>query len=92
MYEVFNGFLSTDTWHTGHDFDIQRFNQALGKVVSKEDFSPDTMGDHMRRMKGVTDRSGNDQLALTIDKLVDRAWAVREYLRDTKTSYTLDNI
>ena len=33
MYEAFDSFLDVDTWHTGHAYDLERFNVALAKVV-----------------------------------------------------------
>jgi hypothetical protein len=78
MYEVFDKFLSTDTWHTPHAFDGKRFFQALHAVVSNPGFSPDKMGDYFREKKSVTRGDGHPYEG-HIDDLVRQAWAVREY-------------
>lgn len=81
MYEAFDQFLRTDTWHTGHDTDRARFFTALAGVVENPDFNADTMGDHMRAAKRV-DRDNPDHVGYesAIENLVSDASAVRDYL------------
>jgi hypothetical protein len=40
-YNVFDPFLSRDTWHTFHPLDERMFFQCLHKVVRDPDFSPE---------------------------------------------------
>lgn len=81
MYDVFDRFLATSTWHTGHPTDLERFNQALDKVVREPDFNADQMADYIRGQVGVTDE--HHPLAAAVDHLQGNGWAVREYLEAT---------
>jgi hypothetical protein len=76
VYEVFDSFLATSTWYTGHDRDLERFNQALGLVVEEFAFNADEMGAYM---KGKVNPVHHDY----VDELVAKGWAVREYLKAT---------
>ncbi len=49
MYEVFDGFCRIPTWETMHGHDERRFEEALADVVHHPLFSPDAMGDYIRR-------------------------------------------
>ncbi len=49
MYEVFDRFCRVHTWETMHGHDERRFEEALAEVVHDPLFSPDAMGDHIRR-------------------------------------------
>ena len=77
MYDVFNNFLATDTWHSQHDNDVKRFNQALSKIVSDPRFSADELKHHFEHQLG--DRATVFQTA--IDSYHARADAVRDYLQ-----------
>ena len=76
MYEVFDSFISTDTWSTGHDLDMERFYQALALVVRDDGFSPDKMGEYF---KGKVNAVHHNYA----DELVTKAWAVRDFLHAT---------
>jgi hypothetical protein len=43
MYQAFDKFLATDTWHTTHPLDTKRFYQALDQVVRDDAFNADAM-------------------------------------------------
>ena len=82
MYSAFDPFLLVGTWHTNHDLDNERFDQALNTVVDDPAFDPNVMGDYMRQQKNVV----NGQPAAfedRIEQLVARAWAVKEFLETT---------
>lgn len=49
MYEVFDRFCRIPTWETLHGHDERRFEEALAEVVHEPLFSPDAMGDYIRR-------------------------------------------
>ena len=74
MYDVFDKFLSRETWHTTHALDDQAFYVCLQKVVTAPDFSPDTMGEYFRKKKG-------QAFEHRIDDLTSKAWGIREYLQ-----------
>ena len=83
MYEAFDSFLETDTWHSGHPSDEDRFFQALALEVGTPDFDPDRMGDYMRSRCGILRYDVNVALNHAIDGYVAAAWAVRRYLEAT---------
>jgi hypothetical protein len=76
MYSVFDPFLERETWSTLHPDDLRTFNKALALIVDDPKFSPEAMGDYMRRAK-------NPDYHKAIKTLVDNAWAVREFLNAT---------
>lgn len=80
MYEVFDSFLSKDTWHTRHDFDELRFFISLKKVVKNPDFDPDKMGEYMREKAGIPLDDDENVASLAILHYVAEAWAVKDYL------------
>lgn len=49
MYEAFDDFCRRPTWDTSHPSDVQAFRAALRSVVRQKGFSPDEMGDYIRR-------------------------------------------
>lgn len=49
MYEAFDRFCRVHTWETMHGHDERRFEEALAEVVHDPLFSPDAMGDYIRR-------------------------------------------
>ncbi len=49
MYEAFDAFCRRATWDTSHPSDIQIFRAALRNVIRKPNFSPDEMGEYIRR-------------------------------------------
>ena len=74
MYKVFDSFCRIHTWDTMHGHDERRFEDALAEVVHDPLFSPDAMGDYIRRnhadpMWGATDA----QIEAVIGRLVARA-------------------
>lgn len=81
LYAIFDNFLGMDTWHTSHALDLERFNEALGKVVKKYAFNADAMGDYFRQKQQIV--KGHPMEA-ALDKYVARAWAVQEYLSVNK--------
>jgi hypothetical protein len=80
MYEVFDSFLSKETWHTRHDFDEIRFFLCLKKVVEKPEFDPDKMGEYLQEMAGVSLEDEESSVKLAIKHYVAEAWAVKDYL------------
>jgi hypothetical protein len=87
IYEVFNSFLQTGTWHTRHDTDIRRFFVALGKVVSDPDFNAEAMGSYMRNELGIDPDDRATAYNDSIDLYTSDAWAVREYLGANNLRY-----
>lgn len=49
MYQVFDEFCRRPTWDTIHPSDQQVFRAALRKAVRFPGFSPDEMGEYIRR-------------------------------------------
>lgn len=49
LYEVFDSFCRVHTWETMHGHDERRFEDALAAVVHDPLFSPEAMGDYIRR-------------------------------------------
>ncbi|WP_313335823.1 hypothetical protein [Sphingobium yanoikuyae] len=81
MYEVFDNFLMTDSWHAGHDTDNERFYACLAKVVHEADFNPDVMAEHIRDRKGIDiDNPDQEIFNRAVADLTAKAWAIREYL------------
>jgi hypothetical protein len=78
MYEVFDSFWRVKTWPTQHDDDLKRFYLALHKVVNRDDFSADEMGEYLREKIGASRESYS---GIVIGHYVSYAWAVRDYLR-----------
>jgi len=81
IYSVFDSFLNTDTWHTSHALDDERFYRALTKVVRDGDFNADAMRDYMRAKKGLASNDHESGFAKAIDRRAQDAWAVADYLR-----------
>jgi hypothetical protein len=77
MYSVFDDFLGRETWSSLHTLDLRVFNEALGTVVDDPEFSPEAMGDYMRKAK-------NPNYHHAIATLVNNAWAVKEFLAATR--------
>lgn len=86
MYEVFDNFLNTPTWHTNHDNDQGRFYQALKTVVENPNFNPEEMGNYFRETKQVS--SEDHPYADRIDDLVKSAWNVLDFLKMTGSTIT----
>jgi hypothetical protein len=60
LYEAFDNFLNTGTWHTIHPNDEERFFVALEKVIKDSKFNPDQLGEYMRQKntsRAMMDRS-----------------------------------
>jgi hypothetical protein len=84
MYEAFDSFMETSTWHTQHPNDQMRFFRALDLVVWSPDFNADSMADHMRANKNVLpDDHGSLGFAQVIDRYRDKAWAVKDFIKYT---------
>jgi len=49
LYEVFDRFCRVHTWETMHGHDERRFEEALAEVIDDPLFSPQAMGDYIRR-------------------------------------------
>lgn len=73
MYNVFDSFLARSTWNSGHDLDLAEFNKALSRVVGDDGFNADNMGGYFKSVVGAAHLDA-------IDVLVDKAWAVHDYL------------
>lgn len=82
-YNIFDPFLNADTWHTLHDYDLQRFYKCLRPVVDLPDFNPESMGEYFRHVKDAS--SSTHPYFETISSLVEKAWAVRDFLKMTNT-------
>lgn len=78
MYEVFDAFLKTETWHTDHPNDEERFYKALAKIVRNDGFNADNMGGYILQF---TELGPEDGRRGHVDKLVSNAWAVRDFLK-----------
>lgn len=83
MYQVFDAFLATDTWFTGHKNDEDRFYLALQKVVRNEGFNADQMGEYFRQVKGASPDDDDPYFSDKIDELRAKAWAVSDYINVT---------
>jgi hypothetical protein len=84
MYKAFDSFLSTETWHTRHALDDERFHNALHQVISNPTFNPDSMRDYMRAKKGIGADDHESGFAKAIDRRAQDAWAVKDYLAYTR--------
>ena len=49
VYAAFDDFCRRPTWDTSHPSDVQVFRAALRSVVRQPGFSPEDMGDYIRR-------------------------------------------
>jgi len=76
MYEVFDLFITNDTWHTHHPSDTELFLQLLYKVAWDNKFNTEAMGEHLREKLNLSDDDRNDYFSETIDSYVCDAWAV----------------
>jgi hypothetical protein len=84
MYDVFDRFLATDTWHKDHPSDEMRFYRLLHKVVLNPAFSADTMGGYMReKFQLSSSYDAADYRIKAIDRYTTAAWAVFDYLKAT---------
>ncbi|WP_460231877.1 hypothetical protein [Agrobacterium radiobacter] len=83
MYSVFDSFLATDTWSKNHPNDEQRFYLCLQKVVREDDFNADNMGEYFRQLKKISRDDEDQYFSDSIDELVAKAWAVRDYIKVT---------
>jgi hypothetical protein len=80
MYQVFDGFIGVDTWHTCHPLDESRFFLALNQVVRDPNFSPDAMGDYFRSKLSRTYDRDTNPFESAVVHYVSAAWAVRDFL------------
>jgi hypothetical protein len=79
MYEVFDSFLASQTWHRDSVVDRNRFYLALDKVVRDAAFDPEEMGDYARATHGIASDCGDDRDNAVARRVTD-AWAVRDFL------------
>lgn len=79
MYEVFDRFLDTDTWHKRHPSDLERFHRALNKVVWSSEFSADSMGTYMRERRNLP----LEYFEQTIAQYVGDAQAIADFIQFT---------
>lgn len=80
MYEVLDTFLTTDTWHTRHPFDEQRFYEALDKIVWLEEFNADQMAEYMRSKLNLDYADRESDFAKDVGHYQTCAWAVRDFV------------
>ncbi|MGN7772189.1 hypothetical protein [Phyllobacterium sp. 22552] len=78
MYEALDNFFDTENWHSNHAIQDREFARALHEVVHKKDFSPEEMRNYIRQKHGLTGET-NSEKDRAVDRLVAKAWAVREY-------------
>jgi hypothetical protein len=83
MYEVFDPFLASQTWHRDKDTDRKRFYLALDKIVRDAAFDPEEMGDYARATLDIAPECGGDDRDSAIARRVTDAWAVRDFLTIT---------
>lgn len=83
MYEVFDSFLARDTWFKMSDFEEKHFYQRLQMVVRFDEFNPDELGDYIRQQKGISREDEDQYFNQTVEDIVRRAHAVRDYLQAT---------
>jgi hypothetical protein len=83
MYEVFDPFLASKTWHRDQTADRERFYLALDKVVREAAFDPEEMGDYARARLGIASECGDDDRENAVTRRVTDAWAVRDFLAVT---------
>lgn len=79
MYEALDSYLRIDTWHTPHPLDSRRFFQALHKIVAEPGFSVEALRGYIQTKV----EPSNPAFAQAIERRVEQAWAVREYLEST---------
>jgi hypothetical protein len=84
IYEAFDNFMKTDTWHKSHPNDEMRFYQALDLVVWSPHFDPDRMAKHMRASRNVSPDDSDSGFAVAVNKLRDKAWAVKDFINYTQ--------
>lgn len=80
MYDVFDQFLSKDTWHKNHPLDDASFYRALATVVRDPQFSPDRMADYMMEKKGLTPESHPEGDLASVYHRRTEAWAIKDFL------------
>jgi hypothetical protein len=80
MYEVFDPFLASKTWHREKTGDRERFYLALDQVVREAAFDPEEMGDYARATLGIAAECGDDDRDNAVTRRVTDAWAVRDFL------------
>jgi hypothetical protein len=80
MYEAFDVFVTTDTWHTTHLLDQKRFYQALHQVVRLSAFTPDGMAHYIREVTG-TAEGENAVHDEAIQRLKREASTIRDFLQ-----------
>lgn len=74
MYDVFDRFCRVHTWETMHGHDERRFEDALAEVVHDPLFSPEAMGDYIRRHHAEPIWPKSDaHIEAVINRLVARA-------------------
>ena len=78
VYATFDDFCRRPTWDTSHPSDVQIFRAALRSVVRQPGFSPDEMGDYIRRNHAnpIWPKSDAD-LGKVIDGLIREARAAQ---------------
>ncbi len=76
MFEVFDDFLHTGTWHTHHHEDENRFYCALKLIVERPDFSAEKMRDYMAAHQSVAGEYGEE-----INDYVIAAETVRAFVK-----------
>ncbi len=77
MYEVFDDFLTTDTWYTTQRPDMHRFYLALDQVVWREDFDGEKLAAYMCQKTG---HSRDSYMGAEIGRLADAACTVHNFL------------
>jgi hypothetical protein len=73
MYEVFDNFLATDTWHVRHPNDEHNFYLPLDKFVWSDDFNPDQMAAYMGTSCNIPSNYIDSVFAQSIDRLRENA-------------------
>lgn len=79
MYEAFDAFLTTQTWHTKEAADEERFFCALRTIVHKHRFSPREMGKYM--MEKQRGQLTEEAFADAVDHYVEMARALKGYIQ-----------
>jgi hypothetical protein len=66
MYDVFDEFLTTQTWHTMSHSDGDRFFCALRSVVEDPEFRPERMRQYMLRRAPEHEEAIDDYVKLAV--------------------------
>lgn len=79
MYEVFDTFLTSQTWHTREHADEERFFCELRTIIHKHRFSPKEMGKYM--MEKQRGQLTEEALTDAVDHYVELARVLKGFIQ-----------